>query len=198
MSSIIQALKAASSKPVYQFDRQIFKVMASVAMIFKNEVQPEVLMIRRAIDERDPWSGQMGFPGGRHEEADPCLRETAKRETHEEIGLKLEDDHFLGRLDEVQGRHAKESRMNFFIAPHLFWLPKEQDLLLDASEVASTHWIPLSHLQDSSNHEFFEYQGMRLPRIDFSPVPIWGLSYMMLADLFQRIEKNDLWLTKRP
>jgi 8-oxo-dGTP pyrophosphatase MutT (NUDIX family) len=63
----------------------------------------ELLFIRRAEHEADPWSGQMGFPGGRAEAGDTDLKQTAIRETLEEIGIDLaRDGAFLGPLDEVR------------------------------------------------------------------------------------------------
>ena len=48
----------------------------------------EVLLIRRAEREGDPWSGHMAFPGG-HIEAGESPLEAAIRETEEEVGLAL-------------------------------------------------------------------------------------------------------------
>jgi 8-oxo-dGTP pyrophosphatase MutT (NUDIX family) len=45
-----------------------------------------MLLIRRAERGDDPWSGQMGLPGGRRHATDPDLRHTAVRETLEEVG----------------------------------------------------------------------------------------------------------------
>ena len=48
----------------------------------------------------DPWSGQIAFPGGRHEPQDASLLDTATRETREELGLDLS-------LDARAARHAR-------------------------------------------------------------------------------------------
>lgn len=61
----------------------------------------ELLFVRRSINERDTWSGQVAFPGGKRQKLDALAssadddapwespRETAQRETLEEIGLDL-------------------------------------------------------------------------------------------------------------
>ena len=46
---------------------------AAVAiMVREARAATEMLMIRRATREGDPWSGHMGFPGGRRDAGDPC------------------------------------------------------------------------------------------------------------------------------
>ncbi|HEX9187840.1 MAG TPA: NUDIX domain-containing protein, partial [Vicinamibacteria bacterium] len=78
---------------------------AAVALVLRDGVPagPELLVIRRAEHEQDPWSGHMGFPGGRAEPSDPSPEATAVRETLEETGLDLaRDGSRLGALDEMK------------------------------------------------------------------------------------------------
>src|SRR2546429_7280101 len=49
----------------------------------------EVLLGERRKREGDPWSGQVGLPGGRHHVEDGTLLSTAIRETREEVGIDL-------------------------------------------------------------------------------------------------------------
>jgi 8-oxo-dGTP pyrophosphatase MutT (NUDIX family) len=58
---------------------------AAVALVLRDGAPGEVelLFIRRAEHEKDPWSGHMGFPGGRAEPGDASLEATAVRETLE-------------------------------------------------------------------------------------------------------------------
>lgn len=79
--------------------------MAAVFRYKERERQTlELLFIRRSINERDTWSGQVAFPGGRRQKKSASAAiaeagavssvwetslETAQRETMEEIGLDL-------------------------------------------------------------------------------------------------------------
>ena len=68
-------------------------VDAAVALILRALPDDlELLLIKRARDPRDPWSGHMALPGGRRDAADPDLASTAVRETLEETGVELTRD----------------------------------------------------------------------------------------------------------
>ena len=78
---------------------------AAVSVILREQ---EVLLMRRATSTRDPWSGHMSFPGGRHEPHDTDLSATAQRETLEEVGLDLTTHGTpLGRLDDIEAGNAE-------------------------------------------------------------------------------------------
>lgn len=143
-----------------------------------------MLWIRRAENPNDPWSGHMGFPGGRSEPGDPDTRSTAERETFEEIGLRLAAcAEYLGVLHEVQVRN-RNGLQPFKLVPHLFWIQEEPVCSLDAREVHSVHWIPLSHFFDPANRTAHgDYPGYQ-----YGDRVIWGLSYRVLSDLLYRLD----------
>ena len=58
---------------------------ASVAIVLREN---EILLIKRAHNPRDRWSGHIGFPGGKSK-PDEDRKTTAERETLEEIGIDL-------------------------------------------------------------------------------------------------------------
>jgi len=85
---------------------------ASVAVVLRRDRRKngplELLVIKRADNPRDRWSGDIALPGGRQEVGETDL-DTAIRETHEEVGLALTKGgfEFLGQLnDRVASRKA--------------------------------------------------------------------------------------------
>jgi len=151
----------------------------------------DLLMIRRAEHPNDPWSGHMGFPGGRLEADDPSPRHTAERETLEEIGLSLsEDARFVGVLSEVRAR-SRSQILPMSIFPFVYELVDPVPLQLN-HEVAETIWIPLAFFADPANRSVMEYAQdetvFSLPCYHYSGRTIWGLSLIMLDEfLFEAL-----------
>jgi 8-oxo-dGTP pyrophosphatase MutT (NUDIX family) len=146
----------------------------------------ELLFIRRAEHEKDPWSGQMGFPGGRAEPGDTDLQGTAVRETLEETGLDLgADGQPLGALDEVKAL-ARGRPVDLVIAPFAFRLRRPLDGA-PSREVVSLHWLPLEKLLAPEIRSTLQYQYeetvLDLPCLRIDGLVIWGLTYRMFDNL---------------
>ena len=92
---------------------------SAVAMILREQRgDSEILMIKRAEHEGDPWSGHMAFPGGRMEPGDRHGLDVARRETEEEVGLALADDEpCIGRLSDIMAHPALLGRRPMVVSP---------------------------------------------------------------------------------
>ena len=66
--------------------------------------------------------------------------ETALRELEEEVGLRIDPDHIIGRLDHYG------TRSGFLITPVVVWAGAKATLTANADEVASIHRVPLTEL----------------------------------------------------
>src|SRR2546430_16517061 len=51
----------------------------------------QTLLVQRAEREGDPWSGQIGLPGGQVKQGDETPGAALHREVEEEVGIKLEE-----------------------------------------------------------------------------------------------------------
>jgi 8-oxo-dGTP pyrophosphatase MutT (NUDIX family) len=146
----------------------------------------EVLLIRRAVRKGDPWSGQMGLPGGRREPGDADLLDTAVRETREELGVDLPRASLLGALDDVQP--SVPSPVPLIIRPFVFGLDPRPDAATSA-EVAASYWVPLETLLAVRGTSVVKIRGTEAPMPCFA-VPdlpdglvVWGLTYRILDRL---------------
>ena len=165
---------------------------AAVAMVLRDADEPahtpEVLLIERARHPGDPWSGHMAFPGGRVEEDDPDSRAAAERETWEEVGLALGGADLLGRLDDLEGRHAGR-RLPLVISAWVYHVP-DPGPLRPNYEVQETLWVPLRRLVDPRHH--VEYP---TPRAGYPGIlvgqpgrhVVWGLTYRFLEIFLDRL-----------
>jgi 8-oxo-dGTP pyrophosphatase MutT (NUDIX family) len=168
---------------------------AAVAIILREGAEGlEALFIRRAEHPRDPWSGQVAFPGGRSEPGDEDLEATARRETLEEIGLDLATDaELLGPLDEVRAM-ARLRPMDLSIMPFVFRLRRAVPTTL-SPEVTSLHWLPLRALLDPAAASTTEYvheaTTLRFPSLDVGGLVIWGLTYRMFTGLADRLRAAE-------
>ena len=153
----------------------------------------ELLFIRRAEHEKDPWSGHMGFPGGRAEPGDTGLESTAVRETLEETGLDLAGEgECLGALDEVKAL-ARGRPVDLVIAPFVFRLRRPLDGA-PSHEVVSLHWLPLERLLAPGSRSTLQYQYeetvLDLPCLRIDGLVIWGLTYRMFENLQAVVERR--------
>jgi 8-oxo-dGTP pyrophosphatase MutT (NUDIX family) len=165
---------------------------AAVAAVLRSAPSGlELLFIRRAENALDPWSGQMGFPGGRAEPGDRDLLATACRETAEEVGLDLAGDaDLLGGLDEIRAM-ARGRPVDLAISPFVYHLRRPGSERLSA-EVTSVHWLSLDALLAPESEGRFDYRHedrvVELPCLRLAGLIIWGLTYRMFAGLRDRLE----------
>jgi len=162
---------------------------AAVAIVLSaGERGVEMLMIRRAVREGDPWSGHMGFPGGRRDPEDSSSQACAARETHEEIGLDLgKHGALLCELSDVN-TGWRPDRPEMLIAPFVYWLDAVPTLSLN-HEVDDVVWVPLGFFQEPENRQAlsWEWRGKSIESdaYYYDDNQIWGLSLMMIDELLE-------------
>jgi 8-oxo-dGTP pyrophosphatase MutT (NUDIX family) len=163
---------------------------AVAAIVRPSDTGAELLLIRRASDERDPWSGHMALPGGHREHDDLDLVATALRETHEEVGLKLDRDaEWIGVLERV--RAAGGRGPGFEILPLVFALARkveDVDLVPNPREVDAIVWARLEDLLLPAAHTSFTVSGIsgeqrQFPAFSVKGHVVWGLTYRILRNL---------------
>jgi 8-oxo-dGTP pyrophosphatase MutT (NUDIX family) len=155
---------------------------AAVSMILQDRRSPSILLIERARRANDPWSGQIAFPGGKMQDGDKSARDTAVRETKEEVGVDLDGAaDFLG-YGEVTTTHTG----TMDVVPSVFSL-RHQVEIRPNGEVASFRWIGLEDLlapAARSNHNFsYEGRAVQTPAYAVGGYVVWGLTYRIINNL---------------
>ena len=151
----------------------------------KDSVDLRLIVVRRA--EGGIHGGQIAFPGGKRDPGDASLRDTALRESHEEIGLDGEVE-ILERLPAI-GTLTSGFRVTPFLAriePPAAWRPDER-------EIAEVLDVRLADLERPRAHgeEMKNFPTWKVPRlIPFYRVgsyKLWGLTYRILRPLVPRL-----------
>lgn len=142
----------------------------------------EVILTKRASHLKH-HPGQIAFPGGKQEDSDATLEDTALREAQEEIGLPPHLVRPIGRLP------AHETVTGFQMTPILAevapFTPNR-----DAGEVEEVFTVPLAHLLDPARYgierRLWRGQWRAYYAVPWGPYYIWGATARILRGLAER------------
>jgi 8-oxo-dGTP pyrophosphatase MutT (NUDIX family) len=189
---IVKLRAALESHSAVGAEREEGVRRAAVALILRagGDGAPELLFIKRAEYPADPWSGQVAFPGGREEAADPTLTDTAIRETREETGIDLvRDGTVIGTLDDLRPQTVRLPAV--IVRPYVVLLNRFEPLLL-SDEVALAFWVPLEAFKDSPAWRDTDVRarGVQMNRRAFHHQGhvIWGMTERILAQLLALLD----------
>jgi 8-oxo-dGTP pyrophosphatase MutT (NUDIX family) len=142
----------------------------------------ELLLIKRADFEGDPWSGHVALPGGRQEPDDTSLERTAIRETWEETAIDIaRDGAIVGVLDEVSPRTPTVRRV--IVRPYVAAVVPDV-AIVESPEVAAAFWVPLRALRETAAWITAEVvahgQSLTVPAFAHGEYLVWGLTERIL------------------
>ena len=146
----------------------------------------EVLSLKRAINDIDPWSGHLSLPGGKIDPDDMTPLDAAVRETMEECGIELNKSQARELPSEAAGL---EKKTYIKVAPFHFDLPERPKITLQLEEHSHFYWVSLDYLKDISNHQYRplskDHPDLTFPCITVGETPLWGFTYKVLSDFFK-------------
>jgi 8-oxo-dGTP pyrophosphatase MutT (NUDIX family) len=128
-------------------------------------------------------SGQVGFPGGKLEDQDGSLKEAAIRETHEEIGVVLEQIEVIKELTEV---YIPPS--NFYVKPFIGITKETPNFIREESEVKEIIEVYLHHFIDDNNvitksvSTSYNIE-VEVPAFLLNDHVVWGATAMMMSEI---------------
>ena len=157
---------------------------AAVAIIRCQTPRESYLILRRASQPNDPWSGHFAFPGGRKDDGDEDLLATCIRETVEETGICLGIDQLQQKLNlEPAGRLLSHP---ILVQPFLFTLAEPPTLHLDPVEIQAGLWLDAEQFQTEELHQNVELLPGRLfPAYPVADYYLWGFTYRLLRSILK-------------
>ena len=146
---------------------------------------PGLVFTERRADLRR-HAGEISFPGGRRDEADADLSETALREAEEEIGLDPAAVELTERLPSTN-TFVTGYRIHPFVGriPH----PAGLDLQPNPAEVETVLTFSLAVLRESYAIRRLVRRGVAIhtPTYEIEGRLIWGATARILSDLLDRL-----------
>lgn len=156
---------------------------AVMALMYPNDLGEMIMIFMLRKTYKGVHSNQIGFPGGKVEDEDKTMLDTALRETYEEIGVSKSHITILKELTEV---YIPPS--NFLVQPYLGVLNKKPAYILEEKEVERLIEIPLKTILNdafiSSKKLKTSYANeIEVPVFEFDDEIIWGATAMMLSEI---------------
>ena len=150
-----------------------------ILLIKDNDNEEYKILFTKRSEQLKTHSGEVSFPGGKWEEGDSNLYQTALRESNEEINLDMENVTKLGPLNFLLSRHKIE------VNPFVGYLNQLQDFKGNF-EIDEIFTVPISFLMNEENIEYKEFNRKDLkvyiPSWVYNGNRIWGLTAMIAAD----------------
>jgi 8-oxo-dGTP pyrophosphatase MutT (NUDIX family) len=184
LTDVRRALDGAG--PAHRSEREtlpgIDRAAAVLAPLYEHGGELFVVLTRR------PWtmrshSGEVSFPGGRHDDEDADLWQTALREAREEIALDTSVVERIGELD-----HLATVTSRSFIVPYVAALPGRPETTANPGEVSAVLHVPVAELLDPA---IYREERWQLPWAEDRPIfffelvgdTVWGATGAMLRQL---------------
>ncbi len=145
------------------------------------------LLLTKRTEKVEYHKGQISFPGGRQEDGDADLLQTALRETHEEIGLAPSMVEVWGRLDEIETFVS-----GFAITPFVGLIPPPAGLRPNPDEIAEIVAMPLASFLDPTNLRVEQVvrEGRSVELVYYENLShlVWGATARIIRGLVELLE----------
>lgn len=162
---------------------------AVLLLIYPDKRKIKTVLMERATD-KTVHSGQISFPGGKFEEEDKTLEQTALRETYEEIGIDPNTVKILGPLTKL---YIPPS--NFDVSPFVGYTNQKPNFKIN-SEVKSILEVDLQMLLNPETlvKKTIEHRTggiFEVPCYFVQNHIIWGATSMIISELLEVIKKTE-------
>lgn len=156
------------------------RVLKPAAVLIAVTHDGDLILTKRSAQLKH-HPGQIAFAGGRKDDADHDLTQTALREANEEIGLDPVCVTILGDLPN------HETVTHYAVTPIVAMVPSGLLFIPEPGEVAEVFRVPLRHVLDPDNYriEGRRWRGQQryYYAVPYGPYYIWGATARILRGL---------------
>jgi 8-oxo-dGTP pyrophosphatase MutT (NUDIX family) len=170
-----------------------------LVLVTRNTKSPSIILTRRA-QHMNTHKGQVAFPGGKFDEGDETLEQTALRECHEEIGVESEHIEIIGQLSQVVSLHGIR------VTPFVGLVDESVSFTPNLDELDSIFKVPTNFFDEAvpTRRDKMTYRDIALsvPSYDFphegETYEIWGLSAIVMVELLNIAFDADITIFDEP
>ncbi len=156
---------------------------AVTALFYPNKDNQTFLILILRKTYKGVHSAQIGFPGGKVEPEDKDLKDTAKRETEEEVGVPYDDIQLIKKMTT-----AYIPPSNFNVHPFIGYIEDTPKLIKQDDEVED---IVLVDIDDFLNEDSLIEETLTtsyateltVPAFHLNGHVVWGATAMMLSEI---------------
>lgn len=186
LPGISAQLKMAPEERPFGHNKTMLNAGVLILLYHKNE-DIHLALIQRP-EYNGPHSGQISLPGGKFENDDITLVQTALRESFEEIGADTNEVDVLGMLTPLQIPVS-----NYFVQPVVGLYNSNRPFKPDLTEVEKILEIRLRDLINPENKSVkeFVFGNLRFNAPIYKPdnLVIWGATAMILAEFIEIVNR---------
>jgi len=179
IDKLIQSVKSHTPKMI-----DVDLPDAGILVLVTRNHRPSVVLTRRA-QHMNTHKGQVAFPGGKFDDEDDTLMQTALRECHEEIGVQSHHVEIIGQLSQVVSLHGIR------VTPFVGLIDEDVSFTPNLDELDSIFKLPTDFFDDAEpkrrDKMTFRDVALSVPSYDYQyeneTYEIWGLSAIVLVEL---------------
>tara|TARA_B100000787_G_scaffold170313_1_gene166308 strand:+ start:23464 stop:24102 length:639 start_codon:yes stop_codon:yes gene_type:complete len=164
------------------------KKAAVLVLLYPNKNDNVTLLLTKRASYNGTHSAQISFPGGKFEDSDKNLTQTALRESQEEVGLIKQNIKILRKITDV---YIPPS--NFLVTPFI-GITEIIPTFKRNDEVAEIIEISLLELLDDKNIGTVQINNsymnnISVPCFKFNNFNVWGATGMILSEIKEALKK---------
>jgi 8-oxo-dGTP pyrophosphatase MutT (NUDIX family) len=150
---------------------------AVLALFYPNKNNETCFLLIKRATYNGTHSAQISFPGGKIEKSDLNLKETALRESFEEVGIHPNSVKIIRELTNV---YIPPS--NFLVTPFIGYTEITPNFKINI-EVENTINVLVSDLMNDENISDSQVENVYVPCFKLNSYVVWGATAMILSEI---------------